>query len=1211
MPQHFVHAHCHSEYSLLDGLMRIQDWVPRAASFGYDTLCLTDHGVMYGAIEFYETCKSHGIRPILGMEAYITDGSRLEKPEGDQKYPYHLILLAQNDTGYRNLMKLCSIGYLEGFYRKPRIDREALRHHQEGIIALSACLKGEVQWHLSQNNPAKAHQVATEYRDIFGPERFFIEVQRHGLPEQDKIIPLQRQLAADLGLTCMATNDAHYLEPKAANYQDVMMCIAMNRKVNDPDRLKMSSDQMYFKNPAEMDLTFTGLEEMLRNTHRLAQMVDLEIDLGRHHFPDFAVPSGMDARSFLSHLAHSGLERRRPNAGPAYHDRLEFELGVIDQMGFNTYFLIVQDFVNFAKDAGIEVGPGRGSAASSLVAFATGITDIDPLEFGLIFERFLNPERASMPDVDIDFAPERRHEVIEYVAQKYGHDRVCQIVTFNRMKARAAIRDAGRVLDIPLPDVDRLAKLVPWGPKVTLEEALSTVPELQAEKSASAEVRHLLETAQGIEGLARNAGIHPAGICIAAGPVNEHVPLQRMSNGEVVAQFDMVNVEKIGLVKMDFLGLKTLTYIRDAVDWVARRRGITIDIRAIPTDDPQTFSVLGHGNTLGLFQLEGSGMRQLLMDMKPDKLGDIVACIALYRPGPLNSGLHTKYVRRKHGEEQITYGHPLMEPILGETYGVLTYQEQIAQLFVDLAGMTLGTAVKVIKIISKKRSKDEINAYRVDFVQGAKKLHGIPEKVTDTLFDEILEFAGYGFNKAHSAAYGVLAYQTAYLKANYTPEFYTAYLTSELENHDKLALIVTEMREHGLPLRGPCINRSQASFSIDDTGDDPVIRFGLAGIKGVGRLAAERIAQLAAENPFRDLTDFTSRLDPKLVNRGMVEALLWSGALDCLPGNRAQKAAVLDAALDAARDRQEDAAKGQTNMFDVFAATSAATSALLGLPEIPELGEGELLAKERQLTGLYLTRHPLESSWPRLKGLIDHPIGTLSAEQEGSAIRLAGLVSGLQKKRSRNNQPYALFSLEDLSGSIDTVVFPAGFEKVQHALTDDAMVLCAGRLQIDERETAGGPESEESVGGDRPVRLKFLCDDLIPLQEALQSAQTPDLDRLLPKNSRNGRGPAKGNSHDGAPWPPPERVVSFQELPELDAPETVHLEIALNGNLAEFADYLQHFIQEHPGTHLVRLTIQHGDARLIAELGATRMDGSSATLQTFKQRWPDLVYSLS
>ncbi|MEO7995472.1 MAG: DNA polymerase III subunit alpha, partial [bacterium] len=658
----------------------------------------------------------------------------------------------------------------------------------------------------------------------------------------------QLKLASDLGLTAMATNDAHYLAPESASHQDVMMCIAMNKKVSATDRLKMSSDQMYFKNLPEMITTFgDGLEQLLVNSQRLGQLCDFDLQLGRFLFPDFPVPGGQDARGYLQHLAHQGLERRKPSAGHEYHERLAYELGVIDQMGFNAYFLIVQDFVNFAKDAGIEVGPGRGSAASSLVAYATGVTDIDPLEYGLIFERFLNPERVSMPDVDIDFAPERRHEVIEYVAQKYGPDRVCQIVTFNRMKARAAIRDAGRVLDIPLPMVDKLAKMVPWGPKITLADAFEQVPELVAERDNNPEIRNLLQTAQGIEGLARNAGVHPAGICIAAGPVADHVPLQRMNNGEVVAQFDMTNVEKIGLVKMDFLGLRTLTYTRAALDLIEQHQGIVIDIRAIPTDDKRTFELLGRGDTLGVFQLEGSGMRQLLMDMRPDKLNDIIACIALYRPGPLNSGLHIKYVKRKHGDEQFTYPHPLMQPILGETYGVLTYQEQIAQLMVDLAGLTLGSAVQVIKIISKKRSKEEIEKYRAGFVEGAKSKNNIAPKITNQLFDEILEFAGYGFNKAHSAAYGVVAYRTAYLKANYPEEFYAAYLTSEGENHDKLALIVAEMKERGIALLPPSVNHSGPAFQIEESDSKAAIRFGLAAIKGVGRGAAEGLVASRVE----------------------------------------------------------------------------------------------------------------------------------------------------------------------------------------------------------------------------------------------------------------------------------------------------------------------------------------------------------------------------
>ncbi|HYE78360.1 MAG TPA: DNA polymerase III subunit alpha, partial [bacterium] len=1162
--KNFVHAHCHSEYSLLDGLMRISDWVPRAAAMGYESLCLTDHGVMYGAVEFYETCKQHGIKPIIGMEAYIAPGSRLERAWGPGSYPYHLILLAANETGYRNLMQLCSIGYLEGFYRKPRIDKEVLRAHSEGVVALTACLKGEVNWKLAHDDTAGAYQSARDYLDIFGPERFFMEIQRHGLPDQDRIIPLQLKLAEELGVTPVATNDAHYLQPEAASHQDVMMCIAMNKKVTDSDRLKMSSDQMFFKDLPQMVQTFAGLEQLLINSQKISDLCDHHLDLGKFHFPEFPVPPGMDTRTYLAKLAKEGLGRRRPNCGVAYHDRLDYELGVIDRMGFNAYFLIVQDFVNFAKDAGIEVGPGRGSAAGSLVAFATGITDIDPIEYGLIFERFLNPERASMPDVDIDFAPERRHEVIQYVSEKYGHDRVCQIVTFNRMKARAAIRDAGRVLDIPLPEVDKLAKLVPWGPKITLDEALETVPELRQKQRENPEIAKLLDTAKGIEGLCRNAGIHPAGIVIAQGPVSQHVPLQRMNNGEVVAQYDMTNVEKIGLVKMDFLGLKTLTYIRDCLTLVEQRRGKKIDIATIPVDDKKTFELLGSGDTLGLFQLEGSGMRALLMDMEPDKLGDIIACIALYRPGPLNSGLHIKYVKRKHGEERFDYPHPLMEPILGETYGVLTYQEQIAQLFVDLAGMTLGSAVKVIKIISKKRSREEINEYREGFVQGAKKLHGIPEKVTNQLFDEIIEFAGYGFNKAHSAAYGVVAYRTAYLKANYPEEFYTAYLTSEMENHAKLALIVAEMKDRGIPLVRPDINLSGVGFTIEDDASPPGprtsasghsatrVRFGLAGIKGMGEKAAEGIIEERGARPFADLADFCSRIDCKVVNKGTLEALIGAGALDPLPGNRAQKLAALDACLEYAKNRQEDQAKGQGNLFGGGVAT-AAPPAAVSLPDLPELPEQELLVRERQLTGLFLTRHPVEEEWPRLKRLVK-PIGDLSADDEGVKMKLAGLVSGLQRKRSKNLAPYAIFNLEDVTGTIEALVFPQAFERLKFHLADDQIVVCAGRLQVDEREA--GPDVDESA--DRVVRLKFLCDDVLPAKEVLEGsmAQTyfaaAEATRRPSPNGHTGNGAyANGAYRNGTP--PPEREYAALTPAEIreafEGPKTIHLEIAADDRL--------------------------------------------------------------
>ncbi len=1062
MAERFCHLHLHTEYSLLDGVNRIPDVAEACKKTGMDAVAITDHGVMYGAIEFLEACRKVGIKPIIGCEMYVAPGSRRDRSQDRRSSNSHLVLLALDDTGYRNLSTLVSLSYKEGLYYKPRIDHELISQYSEGLVALSACLRGEINGCLLQDATERAMEIAGFYKDVFGPERFYLEIQDHGLADQERINPKLVDISRQMGLGLVATNDSHFLTPKDRAIQDVMICIQTGKKLSDPQRFRAYTPDHYLKTPDEMGRIFRHIPEALSNTGRIADMVTFDPSLEAFHFPEFNPPDGSTPEEYLRGKALKGLKQKlEGNIPESYSTQLDYELNVICDMGFASYFLIVADFVGWAKERNIPVGPGRGSAASSLASYAMGITGLDPIQYGLVFERFLNPARKSMPDIDIDFEPAGRAEVIEYVTNQYGAEHVCQIVTFNRLKARAAIRDVGRVLEVPLGEVDKMAKLIPWGS--SLDKAIKTSPDFAQAYEATDLTRSWIDTARAVEGLARNAGVHAAGVIICADPIWHHAPVQVMeSESGGVCQYSMNDAEKVGLVKMDFLGLRTLTYLQEACSNIKATRGKEIDLTHIPLDDSATYKMLSEGNVLGVFQMEGGGMRDLLMAIAPDNIEDLIATIALFRPGPMENNLHTQYARRKNKKEKVTVRHPLQEPILNPTYGVLTYQEQISFMLQALGGIDIATATLVMKLISKKKDRATIAEYKENFLKGAEE-RGIDRGTARDIWSEMEAFAGYGFNKAHSAAYGLIAYRTAYLKANYPLEFYAAYMSSEMQNPDKIGWIVDEMKRKGIPVHPPDVNQSREKFTVEGDG----IRYGLAAIKGVGIQAVKSIADEREQNgPHEDIFELAGRIDLRLVNKGALEALITAGACDSLKGSRRAAQEAVSDALEYGKRRQEDAARGQVALFSV-------SGDLGGRPRTPDLDEyplPELLRMEKQSLGFYLSHHPLEDIWDEIKGFTRERIVDLVEMRDGRKVRVGGMLGWLSRRTSKKMQQYALFNLEDLTGKVEGIIFPQACERFGNLLEPDAFVVIKGRLRIEEPESKESSD-EETATPRREVQL--------------------------------------------------------------------------------------------------------------------------------------------
>ena len=1085
--QQFVHLHLHTQYSLLDGANQIDPLIQQVKAFEMPAVAMTDHGNMFGAVEFYQKARAASVKPIIGCEAYMAPGSRSSREGGlaHNDY-YHLILLAANLTGYQNLIKLVSKAYLEGFYYKPRMDKELLHAHHEGLIALSGCLSGEVPYLIGQRDMEGATRAAAEYRDIFGKDRYYLEIQANGLEHQRIANGGLVEIHKKLGIPLVGTNDCHYLKKEDARPHDVMLCLQTGKTLNDPNRMRFDTDQLYVKSPAEMLSAFSEVPEAVRNTCGIAEQIEMNLSFNTTYLPQYQVPDGYASReAYLEDLATRGLAARlaeRPSTIPAeaYHLRLKEELSVILTMGYAGYFLIVWDIINFARSRHIPVGPGRGSAAGSLVAYALRITDLDPLVYHLLFERFLNPERISLPDIDMDFCMDRRGEVINYVIDKYGEDHVCQIITFGTLGAKAAIRDVGRVMEIPYAEVDRVAKLVPNQLNITLEQALEQEPRLKELVDTDPRITELMAVARSLEGLARHASTHAAGVVISQEPLTDHVPLYKGANDEVVTQYSMTDVEKIGLVKFDFLGLKTLTMIHHAVRLINERPNADHrpprDLSNLSLDDAATYELLSSGRTTGIFQLESPGMRNLLVRIKPEHFEDLIAILALYRPGPLESGMVDDFIKRKRDPAQITYDPAALEPILKDTYGVIVYQEQVMATANRIAGFSLGQADLLRRAMGKKKP-EEMEKQKALFIQGAQK-NQLPAKKAEKLFDLMAYFAGYGFNKSHSAAYAVVTYQTAYLKAHYPTDFMAALLTSEMGNADKMVGYFTECRDLGIRILPPDVNESETTFTVVDGG----IRFGLAAIKNVGEGAVESIIATRNERGrFRSFYDFCHRIDLHKVNKRVIEGLIKTGAFDSTGAKRSQLAGVLDQTLDDAAAAQRERERGQTTMFGVDAAVHTAAAALADppLPAIAEWDLGERLKLERELTGFYITAHPLT----RYEGVVNKFATATCAGvadlPDGREVRVCGIVKTVKAMTTKKGDRMAYFTIEDLHGMIEVIAFPDLYKTAGTLVVSESVIRVTGTIDRADKGTRLKGTKIESLAelqtrGITRVKLKVL-----------------------------------------------------------------------------------------------------------------------------------------
>ena len=1048
----FVHLHVHTEYSLLDGACRISELVAQAKKHKMPALAITDHGVMYGAIQFYKEAIRQGVKPIIGCEMYVAHQSRFDKSSQRKETPYHLILLVKNNEGYKNLIKLVTLSYLEGFYYKPRIDKEILREHSNGLIALSACLKGEISQCILQKNIKKAKEVALDFLDIFGEDNFYLELQKNGIPEQEIVNENLIEISQELSIPVVASNDIHYINKEDARAHEILLCIQTATNLSDSKRLKFATDVFYFNSPEEMNKNFSKIPQALENTLRIAEKCNLEIDFRQAQLPEFKVPPEYNINTYLKELCYKGLNERYSEVTKQLEGRLEYELSVIKKMEFEPYFLIVWDFVRYAKEEGIMVGPGRGSAAGSLVAYCLNITNIDPIIYGLLFERFLNPERINMPDFDIDFCYERREEVIEYVSKKYGNDKVAQIITFGTMAARAAVRDVGRALGIPYTRVDTIAKMIPWEPNITIEKALKMESRLKELMKNDEDIKKLIETASSLEGLARHASTHAAGIVLSRKPLTDYVPLQKTAEGEICTQYAMTELEELGLLKMDFLGLRTLTVISNALKIIKHTRGEMVDINKIPLDDKKVYKMLSKGNCAGIFQLESDGMRDLVKRLKPENIEDITALLALYRPGPLGSGMIEDFINRKKGTIEIKYAHPQLESILKETYGVIVYQEQVMKIASELAGFTLGQADILRKAIGKKQ-KGVMEKQRELFIKGAQK-NNIKKNTAVEIFDLIAYFAGYGFNKSHSVSYAFISYQTAYLKTHYTLEYMASLLTSIMGNNDKVALYIKECRNMNIEILPPDINQSLVNFTVVG---GKAIRFGLAAVKNVGEKAIKSIIDEHKRNSnFTSLLDFCQRVDLRVVNKRVIESLIKCGAFDSIGARRSQLLAFLDVSLRNGQEYQKSKRNGQTSIFDLFEENNPDKNSgnyQDRLPDISEFSKNELLAMEKEMLGLYISYHPLNDYRERLKKIITSTSIELTNLSDKSRVVLAGVINNLKRKSTKNGNLMAFITLEDLEGTVEIIAFPKVYEKCKETIKKDEIIITEGHIDVAEGKT--------------------------------------------------------------------------------------------------------------------------------------------------------------
>lgn len=1065
----FTHLHVHTEFSLLDGSCKIKEIVARAKELGMDSLAITDHGVMYGAIDFYKAAKDVGIKPIIGCEVYVATGSRFEKEAGtnDSRY-YHLVLLAENNTGYSNLMKIVSKGFVDGFYYKPRVDYEILEKYHEGVIALSACLAGEVQRYLARGFYEEGKKAALKHLEIFGEGNYFLELQDHGIPEQKIVNNSLLKLSKETGIPLVATNDVHYINADDAVPHDILLCIQTGKKVADEDRMRYEGGQYYLKSEDEMKRLFSYAPEALENTHDIADRCNVDIEFGVTKLPKFDVPEGYTSWEYLNYLCTKGLNEKYPEDDGTLRERLDYELSVINKMGYVDYFLIVWDFINYAKRNNIMVGPGRGSAAGSIVSYCLEITDIDPIKYDLLFERFLNPERVSMPDIDIDFCYENRQKVIDYVVEKYGEDRVVQIVTFGTLAARNVIRDVGRVLDLPYATVDVVAKMIPNEIGITIEKALDQNLELKNLYNSDEEIKNLINMAKRLEGLPRHTSMHAAGVVISQKSVDEYVPLSRASDGTITTQYIMTTLEELGLLKMDFLGLRTLTVIQNAVKFAEKSTGKKIDLNKIDYNDKNVLDYIGTGKTEGVFQLESAGMKSFMKELKPESLEDIIAGISLYRPGPMD--FIPKYLEGKNNSASITYDCPQLEKILKPTYGCIVYQEQVMQIVRELAGYTLGRSDLVRRAMSKKKQR-VMEQEKQNFVYGNEAenvkgcvANGVDEKIAIKIYDEMMDFAKYAFNKSHAAAYAVVSYQTAYLKYYYPVEYMAALMTSVIENSSKVSEYIVNSRNMGIEILPPDINEGESGFSVKDG----KIRYGLCAIKSIGKSVIDGIvAERNANGKFLSLKDFADRLSGKEVNKRTVENFIKAGAFDSINPNRRQLMAVYGAVLDRVNDERKKSITGQMSLFDIVS-DEEKSDFDIKYPNLPEYAKEEKLAFEKEVLGVYVSGHPLEEYEEKMKKNVKSYSKDFIMDEEGNSIVkdnektiIGGMVEGITIKTTRTGKTMAFITIEDLYGVVEVLVFPNVFEKCRYKIKTDAKLFVKGRVSADD------------------TQVKLICEEII------------------------------------------------------------------------------------------------------------------------------------
>ncbi|HJI43085.1 MAG TPA: DNA polymerase III subunit alpha [Veillonellaceae bacterium] len=1060
----FVHLHSHTEYSLFDGISRIGELVSHVKEMGQTALAITDHGVMYGAIYLYKECIKQGIKPIIGCEIYVTRGSRFDKSGNGKEKLAHLILLAENNEGYQNLIKICSKAWTEGYYHRPRADHELLEKYHEGLIVTSACVGGEVPQAILNGDMDEARKVIEFYINTFGKDNYFLEIQNHGLPEEAAVRPVLASLAKEYGLGLVATNDFHYTKKEDARSQEIKLCISTGKTLDDPYHFHFANDEFYCKSGDEMRAILGNFPGAIENTRVIADRCNVELTFGEHKLPSFDVPEGETAASYLRKLCEKALPERYAIVTDKERSRMDYELGVIDKMGFSDYFLIVMDFIHYAKSHGIPIGPGRGSAAGSIVSYLLHITEVDPLRFDLLFERFLNPARVSMPDIDTDLCYRRRGEVIEYLARKYGSDQVAQIITFGTLAARAVIRDVGRVTNMPLREVDRIAKMVPVGPGVTLKKTMEGSREFRDLYDSDTTVHCLIDHCLDLEGISRNSGTHAAGVVICSKPVEEYVPIQLTQDGFIQTQYEKDQVEQLGLLKMDLLGLRNLTVIHDALEMIRENRGIDLDINKIPSEDEETCKMLCDGDTIGVFQSESSGFTSLLMQLHPERFEDLIPMVALYRPGPLGSGMAEDFIKRKHGKIPVEYPHPSLEPILKETYGVILYQEQVMQIASVMGGFSLGQADMLRRAMGHKEP-EILQQNRETFVDGA-VANGVDDRTANYVFDLMVHFAGYGFNKSHSVCYGWIAWQTAYLKAHYRPEFMAAMMTCYNGDRDKVSRYISDTRRAGVVIAAPDVNLSEAYFSVK--GDK--ILFGLDGIQNVGEGAVRSIIEARKQGgPFKSLSDFVERADNRGLNSRACESLIRCGALDSLGANRSQLLAALPEALGDAQSIRNERASGQLNLFG-----GEETPETIVYPDLPDMDPKEKIEWERKLLGFYVSGHPLDSYKEQLKACT--PLYHLTAEgnqYDGRMVTIGGTISRIKGTMTKKGQPMGYVTIEDYDGEVETVVFPSVWETVRPILAEDAAVAIRGRVQANERD------------------VRVLAEEIIPLDKLRASAPSP------------------------------------------------------------------------------------------------------------------------